>query len=179
VSGTLLYTDSFASDAAGSVPAGWAVQGANAGLTVTASGSSYGHVYTHDGWTATTSAGNSTWANYTLSVKVQPSAWASEEDCVAVRYVDANDHYAFCFVGGSWVGFGKIVNGTVTVLDQVPLAYTSTWHALSIVADGSTFTVTLDGASIMTVTDGTFSHGAIGFDVNAPVSFADVTVNAS
>jgi hypothetical protein len=179
VSGTLLYTDSFASDAAGSVPAGWAVQGANAGLTVTASGSSYGHVYTHDGWTATTSAGNSTWANYTLSVKVQPSAWASEEDCVAVRYVDGNDHYAFCFVGGSWVGFGKIVNGTVTVLDQVPLAYTSTWHALSIVADGSTFTVTLDGASIMTVTDGTFSHGAIGFDVNAPVSFADVTVNAS
>jgi hypothetical protein len=110
---------------------------------------------------------------------VQPSAWASEEDCVAVRYVDANDHYAFCFVGGSWVGFGKIVNGVVTVLDQVPVAYTSAWHTLSIAAIGSTFTVTLDGASIMTVTDSTFSHGAIGFDVNAPVSFADVTVNAS
>jgi hypothetical protein len=178
-SGSPLYTDNFASDTLGSVPTGWTVQGLYAGLIVTASGTSHGQVYTHDGWTATTSAGDSTWTNYMLSLDVQPSAWASEEDCVAVRYVDANDHYAFCFEGGGWVGFGKIDNGVVTSLAQVPLAYTNEWHTLSITASGSRFTVTLDGASILTVADSTFSHGAIGFDVNAPVSFAGVTVNAS
>src|SRR5947209_12115381 len=52
---TGLYTDSFEGDAIGSIPAGWTVNGTNAGFTVQQQGS---HVYDHNGWTATTTAGN-------------------------------------------------------------------------------------------------------------------------
>ena len=177
--GALPYSDNFEFDPTGSVPVGWTVDGVNAGLSVVASDSSHGQVYAHSEWTSTTWAGNQAWTDYTLSLQVEPSAWASEEDCVDVRYVDANDHYAACFEGGGWIEFIRVEGGVGVSLAQVTLSYTSGWHQLSIAAVGSTFTVTLDGELIVTAMDATFSHGAIGFDVNAPIAFDDVTVTAS
>jgi hypothetical protein len=179
VTGGLLYRDSFTSDATGTVPAGWSVTGANAGFSVAASDSSYGNVYAHDGWTSTTSAGSTAWTNYTLSVAVQPSAWQSEQDCIDVRYVDAADHDAVCFEGGGSIVLLRVAGGSSVDLARVSLAYTSSWYQLSIAAFGSTFTVQLDGQTLMTVSDSAFCHGAIGFDANAPVEFGNVTVTAS
>jgi hypothetical protein len=174
--GAVLYSDSFTSDAVGSVPAGWSVAGVNAGLSVATGDATHSHVYAHDGWSATTSAGNGAWTNYTLSVAVQPSAWLSEQDCIDVRYVDATDHYAVCFVGGTEMAFLKVAASGTTVLSEVSLDYSSTWHQLSITAAGSTFTVSLNGQELMTVSDSTFCRGAVGFDVNAPVEFDSVSV---
>jgi len=172
----LPYSDNFASDAPGSVPAGWSVSGLNAGFAVQSSDGPHSHVYAHNGWAATTVGGSATWTDYAFSVDVKPSAWSSEDDAVDFRYVDGDHHYAVRFVGGGEIDLVSVDGSTTTKLASVAKDYSASWHQLGINAVGSSLTVTLDGTVIMTVTDSTFSAGAIGFDANDPIDFADVSV---
>jgi hypothetical protein len=177
--GGYLYGDTFAGDATGTIPAGWTVGGANAGFTVASNGQ---HVYRHQGWSATTAAGNTAWTNYSVNVDVKPSAWQSEVNGVDVRYTDAKDFYSVRFIGAREISFGRMGNdgswsGRWTPLASAQIAYGSSWHHVTITASGSHFTVSLDGAPLMSADDATFSHGSIGFDANAPVDYGTISVN--
>ena len=143
-----------------------------------ATDSPYGHVYAHDGSTATTVGGSVAWTNYTVTVEVRPSAWSSDDDSVDFPYVDGDHHYAVRLLGGSEVELVRADGGSTTELAQVTTHYSSTWQQLSIEANGSSLTVLLDGVTIMTATDSTFPSGAIGFAANDPIDFADVSVTS-
>jgi hypothetical protein len=175
----LPFGDSFANDSAGSVPAGWTVSGTNAGFIVANGDGGHGHVYSHNGWTARTVAGSTSWSDYTLNVDVRPSAWASEVDTVDFRSASNETYDAVRFVAGAYIDVVRVSNGVTTELARVNTAYSSAWHHLSITAVGSTFNVSLDGVPIMTVTDSSSSHGAIGFDANSPIEYDNVSVTAS
>jgi hypothetical protein len=172
----LPWSDSFAADAAGSIPAGWSVAGLNAGFAVKSGDGTHGSVYAHTGWTATTVAGSAAWTNYTFSVDVKPSAWLSESDSIDFRYVNADYTYAVRFVGGSVIELVRVDGGTSTVLAKVTNNYSASWHQVVITASGAALTVSMGGTTIMTASDSTFSCGAIGFAANDPVEFADVSV---
>jgi len=174
---TLPWGDNFAADAAGSIPSGWSVSGVNAGFAVASGDHAYGKVYAHTGWTATTAAGNNAWTNYVLSVDVRPSAWLSESDTINFRYLSPDFTYAVRFVGGSVIELVRVNGGTCTVLAKVSKNYSASWHQVVITASGAALSVSLDGTTIMTASDSTFTRGAIAFGANAPVEFADVLVS--
>ena len=173
----LPWGDNFAADAAGSIPAGWSVSGLNAGFAVKGGDGTYGNVYAHTGWTATTVAGSTAWTDYTLSVDVRPSAWLSESDTIDFRYLTPNFTYAVRFVGGSVIELVRVNGGTSTELAKVSKSYSASWHQVVIQASGAALSVSLDGTTIMTASDSTFTRGAIAFGANAPVEFADVLVS--
>lgn len=137
----------------------------------------YGNVYAHTGWTATTVAGSTAWTDYTLSVDVRPSAWLSESDTIDFRYLTPNFTYAVRFVGGSVIELVRVNGGTSTELAKVSKSYSASWHQVVIQASGAALSVSLDGTTIMTASDSTFTRGAIAFGANAPVEFADVLVS--
>jgi hypothetical protein len=181
--GSPLFSDTFASDAVGSVPAGWVVIGANPGFAV--AGEAGQHVYAHNGWTATSSAGNSSWTNYSLDVAVKPSAWQSETDGVDVRYRDAQDFYRVRFTGGNTIVFGRVLNngtqyGAGADLGAAAFAYAGgAWYELTVIASGNTFTIEVNGKTVLTAVDSSIPSGRIAFDANSPVEYGSVTVNAA
>jgi hypothetical protein len=174
-----LFADTFAQDAIGSVPVGWSVFGPNAGWSVQLDGS---NVYAHNGWSSSTSAGNRSWTDYTLSVDVKPSAWQSEVDGVDVRYLDSKDFYSLRFVGASSLVFGKQLDdgsysGVWTQLASVPFAYNgASWYRVVITAVGASFTLSVNGQRLIAVSDSALTHGQIGLDAVAPVEYGNVIV---
>jgi hypothetical protein len=178
--GTVLVNDSFAGDSVGGVPSGWSVYGTNPGFDVTNDG---GHVYDHNGWTASTSTGNSGWANYTLTASFKPADWASENNGVAFRYQDGKDFYALNFVGGHELVLGKNVNdgswsGKWTTLAQEAFPYTSSWYTVTITVTGSTIVTSINGTPALGATDSSLGTGAVGFDANAPAEYRSIKVVA-
>jgi hypothetical protein len=151
--------------------------GINAGFAVLTGDSTYGHVYSHVGWTATTVAGNPAWTNYTMAVAVKPSAWLSESNSVEFRYLDAAHYYAVRFIGGTTIELVCVNGGTTTDLARVTDKYSASWHQVVITASGSSLRVSLDGRTIQAATDPTFSSGAIAFGANSPVEFANVSIS--
>jgi len=172
----LPWSDNFSSDAVGSVPAGWAVYGTNAGFAVASSDG--GHVYSHSGWTAASWAGCPTWTNYQLSLGIKPSAWLSEVDTVLFRYQSSGSYYGVRFGWGDQIQLTRAQGGLTKVLASVTTSYSASWHQLTIVANGSSLSVAMDGKTILSATDSAFSSGEIGFAANDPVEFATVSVTA-
>jgi endoglucanase len=168
-----LFSDTFESDAIGSIPSGWAVYGTNAGFTVRQRGT---HVYDHNGWTALTVAG-SQWTDYTYSAQISPNNWASETDGLAFRVKDSNNYYRVVYQYGTTLSLSKVVRGANTTLASVPLKLTaSTWHTITVTVNGSTIGIAVDGVNVLTKNDSTFSGGAIGLVANSPVDFDTVLV---
>jgi hypothetical protein len=97
------------------------------------------------------------------------------------RYQDNQNFYRF-----AWSREGKFrrilekyVSGTSKVLAQDAVAYTTGQiYALQIIAQGSLLKVLIDGKTIFSVTDTSFSEGTIGLYsfYNAGSSFDDVLV---
>lgn len=108
---------------------------------------------------------------------------STDNDAMGVmfRYQDSENYYRF-----SWSIQGKFrrqlekrVGGTFKVLAQDSVAYTSgRTYALQIVAQGSSLKVLIDGKTIFSVTDTSFSEGTIGLYsfYNAGSHFDDVLV---
>lgn len=169
-----LYSDGFESDAVGAIPTGWTVYGSNAGFAV-ASGNG-GHVYGHNGWTATTLAGSTAWSNYTLSVRMLPNNWASEQDGIIFRARDSNNYYALVYNNGTTLTVRKIVAGASSDVASVSFTTSSAWHTFTVAVQGSSITASVDGTVKLTANDSTFSQGEIGLMANSPVQFDNVTV---
>ena len=173
------YQDDFASTAAGAVPAGWSVAGANAGWAV--SSTQGGPAYVHNGWSSSTAVIGDSWADSTVTATISFSAWSSESDGIAIRYTGPKQFYAVKFVNGTRVIFGRNVNdgtwsGTWTTLASAPLAYGTASHTVTITAHGTSFTVAVDGVTTLTATDGSIAAGSVGLVANAPMTCMHLNV---
>ena len=168
-----IWSDNFESDAVGSAPAGWTSTGTNSTWNVQANGS---RVLSHTGWTGSITAGSASWSNYSLSVSVNPSCWASEYDGLMFAAAE-NGHYSLYIVGGTQLVLGKWVKGTWTKLASAPFAFVpSRWYTVSVYLPGGTISAYVNGTLVLQAADSTFSAGGVGLDSNDPVAFDNVVV---
>jgi hypothetical protein len=172
-SGTLVYSDNFEGDAAGSTPAGWS---AGTGWSVSQEHGS--HDYRHSGSSGSTVASAAMPSDFDLAMDVSLSAWASESVELQLRSTDGVGHYSLRFSGGNTVAFGKAASGTWTTLASSNVNYGSRWQHLEVRATGSTFSVILNGSSLFTVSDTSFGSGGIGLWANDPFAFDNLAVQS-
>jgi hypothetical protein len=107
-------------------------------------------------------------ANQTVSASFAPEGDRSGVRFgVLVRYVDSNNYY-LCYrraAGSHFVRISKVINGVEKILKtaHVPRPAKGRFFALGCSAEGSTLTLTLDGATKLTASDSMLSSGGVGF----------------
>jgi pectate lyase len=169
----VLLSDTFESDALGSLPSGWSSHGLNSVFATQQQGS---HVLNHSGWSGTIQAGSSTWSNYLYTVAVKPSCWASEHDGLLFGLVEGG-HYSLDIVGGNKLVLEKKVGSTVTALASAFYTFDpSLWYNVSVSLPGGSITAYVNGVAVLQASDSTFTSGAVGIEANDPVSFDNVVV---
>jgi hypothetical protein len=126
--------------------------------------------------TVSTARLSSKWSDYRVSMRIR----SPEKDRLGVifRYQDNDNYYRFSWAVGSR-RLEKRVAGAFKVLAQDTAAYKAQQtYALQIVAQGSALKVFIDGKTIFSVTDASFSDGTIGLYsyYNVGTWFDDVVV---
>jgi hypothetical protein len=172
-SGTLVYSDNFDGDAAGSTPAGWS---AGTGWSVSQEHGS--HDYRHSGSSGSTVASVAMPNDFDVAMDVALSAWGSESVELQLRRTDGVGHYSVRFSGGSTVAFGKVADGNWTTLASSNVNYGNKWQHLDVRASGSTFSVTLNGSSLFSVSDSSFGSGGMALWANDPFAFDNLAVRS-
>ncbi len=152
------------------------------GFTVASGGWTAGE----DGLSAGGTAGSlsvtgGSWDDFTFST----TTTFSPTDGYGMTYrgdADGNNGYVLTFDPGSdTFTVAKIVNGVISA----PLASASVaagfsgQHSISISAQGSSHSISIDGATVMTFTDGTFGSGTVGLQSasGSNVNFTSFTVS--
>ncbi|MBB5873559.1 pectate lyase [Allocatelliglobosispora scoriae] len=125
-------------------------------------------------------AGSATWTDYTVSVRVKPTAFNGSNRFVAVlaRAQSATSYYYLALRSANVVELKKLVGGASTTLasTSVPVS-TGTWVTLSLQVAGSSLRGTVNGGSVLTATDTQFATGQVGVATYyAGAAFDDVTV---
>ena len=172
-----VLSDNFEGDAAGSSPTGWTSTALNSSWTVQKQNAN--QVLSHSGWSGYLSAGNSGWTQYLLSVSVEPSGWASEQDGLVFAHSEAG-HYSVDIVGGNQLVLTSSVGGTDHTLAQAAYSFNPwRWYTLSVSFTQGSITAYVDGKAVLHSTDSILSAGAIGLEANDPVVFDNVVVSAA
>lgn len=120
-------------------------------------------------------SGDSTWTDYTYSIKVKSNNSMGNGMCLRIN--DVNNLYIFQIDNSSTVSLAKLVNGTRTVIGTA--AYSTNlmqWYNLSASVTGSQIKAYIDGQLLINITDSTFSSGKIGLYAQSNVSFDDLEV---
>jgi Domain of Unknown Function (DUF1080) len=121
---------------------------------------------------------SSKWSDYRVSMKIR----SADDDAIGImfRYQDNENYYRFSwYPDEKFRRLEKRVGGSLKVLAQDSVAYTKgQTYALQIVAQGSSLKVLIDGKTIFSVKDTSFSEGTIALYSyhNAGSSFDDVVV---
>jgi hypothetical protein len=181
--GTVLFSDDFEADTVGALPAGWTVEaGSNWSVQVDTSqvlkqtNSSENTLYG-------IYAGSSTWTDYTLSASVKPGVggtdWGSSVIAIDGRRKDVNNFYSLLVKNGSEWYLGKKVNGNFITLASGSISYnTTTWYSWTLTMTGTTISASINGTTLATVTDSTFSSGNIGFKTRSQSEFDNIVVTS-
>jgi hypothetical protein len=129
-------------------------------------------------------AGNSAWTNYQVAVQTIINVGAAtNESSVVIRFTDSNDFY--------WMGLGcygyayaicKMAAGTGTLLagsgSSSSLVQGQTYTLLA-VANGSTFSLYVDGSLVLQVSDSAFSQGKLGVRTfNSSIQVLSITATS-
>ncbi len=147
---------------------GWtATPAANWSIVADTGDNAYKFDFDWNNQTGLSTAGSATWANYTLSTEFKITdfqAWS--ETRFFVRYVNSSNYYCLEVRenGGSRrLVLVRVASGVVTDLQTY---YTTinpnTWYALTLTANGSSISATLNGTPAIQVTDTTLTTGMIG-----------------
>jgi hypothetical protein len=120
---------------------------------------------------AYTLIGDTNWANYTVSTDVLLESAGFVEligragTQAAFNPPGLNAYRLRISNTGAWSIRRTNTSATVTTLASGTTAAigTNTWHTISLAFNGSSITARLDGATLGTVTDGTFPFGQAGF----------------
>jgi Glycosyl hydrolase family 59/Ricin-type beta-trefoil lectin domain/Glycosyl hydrolase family 59 central domain/Concanavalin A-like lectin/glucanases superfamily len=121
-----------------------------------------------------TIGGNLSWANYTVAadVLIQQAGAVQLLGRVSTQTgfspADIDAYYFQVASTGAWSIFRNNTSGTITTLASGTVAAlgTGTWHHLALTLNGHTISGAIDGTTVGTVTDATFTDGMIGFGVN-------------
>ncbi|MCW5979065.1 MAG: right-handed parallel beta-helix repeat-containing protein [Bryobacteraceae bacterium] len=125
-------------------------------------------------------AGQSTWSNYTVSVRMK----SSDDDALGLMfgYKDANNYYRFSMdKTRTYRRLVKVVNGTWTKLAEDAFAYAKDqWYTVEATLSNGQIQITFDGQPLFTKTDASFTTGRIALYTwcNAGSYFDDVVVTA-
>jgi Glycosyl hydrolase family 59/Ricin-type beta-trefoil lectin domain len=141
-----------------------------------------------DGANPYTIGGNLSWGNYTVSAK------AYMEQAGAVQLLgrvgtqtafdpaEINDYYLQLSNTGAWSIIKNSTSGTETTLASgtVSAPGVDTWNTLSLTFNGSTITASINGTTVGSVTDSSYSSGMIGFGTDGYQTdqFADLSVTS-
>ncbi|MFI5908405.1 ricin-type beta-trefoil lectin domain protein [Dactylosporangium sp. NPDC051541] len=125
-----------------------------------------------------TYGGNLSWSNYTVSADalLEKSGYVQLEGRVGSQNLDPisrqNAYYLRVTDGGAWSIVKNSTGGTVTTLRSGTVASLglNRWHSLSLAFSGSTITAAVDGATVGTVTDGSYGSGQVGFGTGQGVT---------
>jgi hypothetical protein len=121
-----------------------------------------------------TIGGNLSWANYTVAADVylaQPGAvqligragWQHSFGPAGI-----NDYYLQVSNTGAWSIIKNNTSDTLTTLASGTVAAlgTGAWHHLALTLNGSTISASIDGVTVGSATDSSYSSGMIGLGVN-------------
>lgn len=165
----VLFGDDFADGNAG----GWSTSGGSWSV----SGQAYRQSST--GADAKAQAGSTVWTDYTVQARVQPTAFGNSTRAAGVvaRAQNMTSFYALVLTGGGTAQLRRVSGGGVTVLASAPIAVaTGAWHTLALRVSGSSLSGAVNGATLVSATDGTFASGRIGLTASyASALFDDVT----
>ena len=183
-SSNTLYSDDFEADAIGAVPAGWSIE-AGSSWSVQQNGS---HALEQTSASTSTlygiSTGSPTWTDYTVAASVQPGAGSdvSGTSVVAIegRRQDVNNFYSLLIKNGSEWYLGYKLNGNWSTLANGTMSYTTTtWYNWTLTMTGTTISASINGVTLATVKDSTFSAGNIAFKTRNQSAFDNVLVTAT
>lgn len=121
------------------------------------------------------------YADFTLTAKLKPNPGAPSgwKAGLLFRARDLNDHYRVT-VSASALALERVSGGAATTLYSDARSISpGTWQTLEVTASGSSIEVRLNGASVTTQTDSTFSVGKAALAVwqGASVNFDDVAID--
>jgi hypothetical protein len=182
--GTVLFSDDFESDTIGSLPTGWTVE---TGTTwaVQADGSNVlAQTSNNNTPLYGIAAGSPGWTDYSLSASVKPGpgSTTSGTSVVAIdgRVQDANNFYTLLVKNGNLWYLGKKVNGNFTTLATSNTSYnTTTWYTWTLTMTGNTISASINGKTLATVTDTTFSAGYISLKTRNQSEYDNIVVTST
>jgi pectate lyase len=135
---------------------------------------------TSTGADAKAQAGSSAWTDYAAQTRVKPLAFNGTGRYAAVlaRAQNMTNYYYLGVTNGNQVVLGKRVGGAASTLASAPFtAPVGTWQTLRLEAFGSSLRGVVNGAVLVSATDGTFAAGRTGLATFfASASFDDVAV---
>jgi cell division septation protein DedD len=172
---TTLFADTFEGDTLGGAVTGWRQDGGTWGIVQDGS-----HVASQTDSTAGTIkdlvAGSAAWTNYTVTANMKPGNLTNGLG-ITGRYQDSANNYDLILKGGNTWYVGKRVGGTWYSMASGSLAYnTSTWYTLQLTFAGTSITGSVNGITLATSTDTSFSHGPISIRPWGPAEYDNVTV---
>lgn len=138
---------------------------------------------TSSGLTAMLPLPADTYGDFTLTAKLKvnagsPSNWKTG---VFFRARDTNNLYEVYLTSASLV-FKKYVNGAATTLySDARTISTGGWQTIGVTATGSSLSVSLNGTTVTTQTDASFSSGEAALAVweGASVDFDDISIGGT
>jgi hypothetical protein len=129
--------------------------------------------------------GDPGWSNYTVSAGVLFSGAAQSAGLISRFSHQGNDPKHFdgyqfdLHANGDWQLLQNVSNAVATVLatGNVTGIAPDAWHTISLAANGTQLTATIDGTAVAQVTSSTYAAGLAGIESNwAPVQFNSLTV---
>jgi hypothetical protein len=153
---------------------GWSTSGGQWSV-----GSDGSQAYRQRSGSASASArtGDPTWTDYTVSVRVRPTAFRPGRSTIGVlaRLQSSTSYYYLTLRADNQLELGKLVSGRVTPLATAPATVTlGAWHTLRLAVLGNSL-VGQFGTVSVSATDGQFNAGRIGLvTTSAAGSFDDV-----
>ncbi len=176
VSATTLFSDNFDDGNA----TGWSATSGTWSVVSDSGSYVYYQSSTNEG---RTSAGSSSWTNYSVEARVKVDNFnGSNRAYVCGRWKDANNFYCVSLYNssGGTIEIRKKVNGSTTnlaTLTNVGLS-AGTWYTVKLAMNGTSLTAYLNGVQKLTATDSALSSGAIGLIAYKVVAkYDDVAVN--
>ena len=156
---------------------GWTTSGGS--WSVTSDGSA---VYRQSGTSsdARSRAGSTAWTNYTVTVRVKPTAVNGTNRFAAVlaRAQSNTSYYFLALRSNNTVELKKLVGGSSTTLASASTTFTlNAWYTLSLTVSGTSLSGRVNGGTPLTATDSQFAAGQVGVATfNTAANFDDVLV---
>ncbi len=117
--------------------------------------------------------GDVTWSNYTVTCDVLLEQAGYVEIMGRVGTIQRspasiNAYYLRVTNAGAWSILKNSINGTITTLNSGSIAAfgINTWHTLALTCQGSTMTAKIDGTTVGTATDTSYSTGQVAIGVS-------------
>jgi len=132
--------------------------------------------------------GDVTWSNYTVTSDVLLEQAGYVEILGRIGTIQRspasiNAYYLRVTNGGAWSILKNSISGTITTLKAGTIASfgINTWHTLALTFQSGTITATIDGATVGTASDSSYSTGQVGIGVSGwqNAQFANFSVAAA